>query len=203
LENRSIQATYNKGISGILMFKQTLGFLFFLVVFPATAGTLNEDIEELISLLKLEEDITNEYVKCVSGSADVVEAEIKHEMLNEYSDIKLDGEDLALLVSIYTEFYNYGCVYLAGDEVPNFYKIEIKKRFTHADIKSLIEFYKTPLGLKLNDQWFEINKEYGKILKDRQAVDSFEAQRKYEERMEAFWEHLEKKATEEASEHGA
>ncbi|MDH3377952.1 MAG: DUF2059 domain-containing protein [Gammaproteobacteria bacterium] len=186
-----------------MILKYTLVFLFVLVAKPTEAGSLSEDIEELIALIRLEEDIKNQYQECISGSANITEVEIQHEIRNEYSDIMLDSEDLVLLVSIYSEFYNYRCSYLSGDAVPNFYRLEFRKRFTHAEIKSLIEFYKTPLGLKLNNQWIEISKEYGKIIKDRSAVDSFEAQRRYENQMEMFWEHLERKAQEEPSEKGA
>lgn len=186
-----------------MMLKQSLAIIVIFATFSVSAGTLTEDVEELIDLLRLEEDIKNQYENCISGSAKVTEAEILHEMQDEYSDLNLDSEDLELLLSIYSEFYHYGCAYLAGDEIPNFYRIELKKRFTHAEIKSLIEFYKTPLGVKLNSQWIKINKEFGGILNERHAADSFEAQRRFEERMESFWNHLEKKAVEESLDKGA
>ncbi len=185
------------------MLKHVLILLSALTISPVLAGSLSDDIEELIALTKIEEDIKNQHMECISGSANITEAEIRHMINGEYSDIQMDSEDVALLISIYSEFYNYSCAYLAGDEVPNFYRIQFRKRFTHPEIESLIEFYKTPVGIKLNNQWIEINKTYGEILKERNAVDSFEAQRKFEKRMEDFWIYLEKKAAEETTEQGA
>ncbi len=184
----------------------------FLILFPvgmyifgasAHAGTVDEDIEELVALLRLDEDTKNQYQQCLSGSTDMSVSAIRREILDTYTDIDLDSEDIAILVSIYTEFYNQGCNYLAGSAMSNFYRAEIRKRFTHDEIESLIEFYKTPLGLKLNAEWLYINQAYGEILNRRQATDGLEAQRHFEERMQDFWLYLERKSTEETTEQGA
>jgi hypothetical protein len=180
--------------------------LFCLLVLPANAALAAspaDDVDELISLLLIREDLEYQHQSCVEGSADIVEAEIRHELDTEYSDLELEADDIALLISIYSEFYESGCSYLDGDEVINFYRGEIRKRFTAEEIGALIEFYSSPLGLKLNAQWLEINKVFGDILGERQAADSFEAQRRYEEQMELFWIRLENKAAEEALDRGA
>jgi len=170
---------------------------------PAGAATVDEDIEELVALLRLDEDTRNQYQQCLNGSADLSVTAIRREILDTYTDIDLDSEDIAILVSIYTEFYNQGCDYLAGSAMTNFYRAEIRKRFTRDEIESLIEFYKTPLGLKLNAEWLGINQAYGEILNRRQASDGLEAQQRFEERMQEFWRYLDEKATEETSEQGA
>lgn len=183
---------------------KNLTIILFVLITPSVAAeSLSEDLEELISLQRIEEDIKNQHKDCLEGSANATEAEIKHELETEYSELNLAADDIAILIAIYADFYNFNCSYLAGDEITNFYRVEFRKRFTHAEIKSLIEFYKSPLGKKLIHQSLEISKEYSNILKERQAVDSFEAQRRYEDQMESFWKRLEKKAAEEQKDHGA
>lgn len=191
------QARQGRAAGGCIMMLRALYlFLLLFAIFPVTANTLSEDIAEMVSLLRIEEDLQTQHNQCIEGSADITEAEIERGLNAEYSDIDFDAEDLALLVTIYAEFYIYGCSYLTGSELVNFYKAEIRKRFSHAEIIALIDFYKTPLGNKLNTQWLEINNLYGSIFQERQTVDTYEAQRNYEEQMEKFWNHLEKKADE-------
>jgi len=185
------------------MVKHLFALSLLLAAFPAAPGTLDEDVEELVALLRLDEDIRNQYQQCMSGSAVMTTSAIQREILETYADIELDSEDLALLMSIYSEFYNQGCAYLDGPEIPNFYRIELRKHFSQDEIRGLIEFYKTPLGLKLNARWLEINRAYGDALNQRQAVDGFEAQRRFELRMEDFWNYLERKTGDERKEHGA
>ncbi len=185
------------------MFRSLLVSLLVLSTNAAVAAAPADGVDELISLLLIREDLDHQYQSCIQGSADIVEAEIRHELDGEYADLELEADDIALLISIYSEFYESGCSYLDGDEVINFYRSEVRKRFTAEEIGALIEFYSSPLGVKLNAQWLEINKLYGDILGERQAVDSFEAQRRYEEQMELFWIRLENKAAEEALDRGA
>jgi len=174
-----------------------------LLATPVYSATVDEDVEELVALLRLDEDIRNQYQQCMNGSTDMSVSAIRREILETYTDIELDSDDIAMLVSIYTDFYNQGCNYLTGSEMQNFYREELKKRFSRDEIRSLIEFYKTPLGLKLNAEWLGINQAYGEILNRRQAADGLEAQRRFEERMQDFWNYLERKATEEAIGQGA
>ena len=185
------------------MFRSLLILLLVLSANAAMATAAEDDLEELISLLLIRQDLDYQHQSCVEGSADMVEAEIRHELDTEYRDLELEADDIALLISIYSEFYESGCAYLDGDEVINFYRSEIRKRFTDEEISALIDFYRSPLGLKLNAQWLEINKVFGDILGERQAADSFEAQRRYEEQMELFWIRLENKAAEDAIDRGA
>ncbi len=180
------------------MLRVTFWFLLVLVTFPVAANTLAEDIEEIVALLLIEEELKTQHKQCIESSANITESEIRHGLDSEYSDVEFDADDIALLVSIYADFYTYGCSYLAGNEAVSFFKAEIRKRFYHEEIIALIDFYKTPLGRKLNAQWFEINTLYGNILQERQLVDAFEAQRRYEEQMEKFWIRLEEKETTEA-----
>jgi hypothetical protein len=177
--------------------------LFLLPANAAVATAPADDLDELISLLLIREDLEYQHQSCVQGSADIVQAEIRHEIDTEYRDLGLEADDIALLISIYSEFYESGCSYLDGDEVIDFYRSQIRNRFTAEEISALVDFYRSPLGLKLNAQWLEINKVFGDILGERQAADSFAAQRRYEEQMELFWIRLENKAAEEAIDRGA
>ena len=137
-----------------------------------------------------------------ASGATLVEAEVGYEIDERYGDIELQADDLALLVAIYSEFYRSSCDHLAGDEVLNFYRAEFRRRFDADEIAGLIAFYRSPLGAKLNAEWLEINRVYGKMLQDRQAEESFAAQRRYERRMDEFWLRYEEK-TESAPERGA
>lgn len=186
-----------------MLVKRLAALVLLFAALPAGGTTLDEDVETLAALLRLDEDIRNQYQQCIGGSADMSASAIRREIAETYADVELDGEDLAILMSIYTEFYNQGCDYLDGPEIGIFYRAELRKRFTHEEIRSLIEFYRTPLGLKLNAQWLEINHAFGEILNQRQNDDGFEAQRRLEQRMQDFWDYLERKASEEKIEHGA
>lgn len=166
---------------------------------PAAA----DGVERLIDLLRLEEDIEAQYDQCIAGANRISEAEVEYEFAQNYPDIELQPDDLALLIAIYSEFYRSSCEHLAGDEVLNFYRAEFRRRFDTAEIDALVAFYETPLGVKLNAEWLEINRNYGAVLQDRQAVDSFAAQRRYEQRMEEFWLRLDEKAAATAPDRGA
>jgi hypothetical protein len=182
-------------------------YLFILLIllpwYGSASGAPADDVDELVSLLLIREDLENQHRSCVESSASIVEAEIRHEIDNDFADLELDADDIALLISIYSEFYQSGCDYLDGDEVIDFYRGEIRKRFSAEEIRALIDFYRSPLGRKLNAEWLQINRLYDDILSERQAADSFAAQRRYEEQMELFWFRLENKAAEEAPDRGA
>jgi len=152
-----------------------------------------DNVEELIELFRIKEEIESQHKECLDGSAQSIEAEIQYELESERLEIEPGDEDWALLIAIYSEFYNALCDYLSGEEILNFYKSEFRKRFTPEEIDTLIEFHRTPAGKKLNNELFEINRIFGKTLSERQSIDAYEAQRRFEEHIEGFWKYRDEK----------
>ena len=181
---------------------RAIGFVLLWQVSLAASAT-DDPIDELVALMLLREDVANQYAECVEGSKKIARDEIEHSLDNEWRELTLDAEDVALLVSIYTEYYLGGCDYLDGEEIVNFYRSEIRQRFSEADIEALIEFYRSPIGDKLSREWLAINQAFGQLLIERQLVENYAAQRLFEQRMEDFWTYLERKATGQDSQTGA
>lgn len=178
------------------MMRLSLPLCFSLLPSLLGAGPVRADnVDELIGLLRIAETVEAQHRECLDGSSKSLEAELDYELQSGDLGIEPGSEDWALLTAIYAEFYHSTCSYLDGDEIVNFYRSEFRRRFSGDEIDQLIEFHRSPLGLKLTAQWFEIDRVYGETLNQRQATDSFNAQRRFEQRMEDFWLYLEEKAT--------
>lgn len=174
-----------------------------LISMAYTNPVFSDDIEELIDLFRIEEDIEAQYRECLDSSTKSVEAELRFELQSERMEIDPGDDDWALLIAIYSEYYTALCDYLSGDNILNFYRAEFRKRFSADEISALIAFHKTPIGKKLNDEWFQINRTYSEVLGERQSVDSYEAQRQFDKRMEDFWDYREEKLNSESREQDA
>lgn len=162
-----------------------------------------DKVDELIESFRLEEEMQAQHRECLDNSSKSVEADLRDYLESGELGIEAGDEDWALLIAIYAEYYNAFCDYLAGDAILNFYRAEFRKRFTPAEIDALIEFNATPIGKKLNDQWFEMNRAYGELVSEQQLDDSRAAQTRFEERMEKFWEYREDKLNRESREQDA
>ena len=181
------------------MLRLALTLCFSLLPLLLVAGQVRADsVDELIELLRIAETVEAQHHECLDGSSKSVEAELDYELESGELGLEPGSEDWALLTAIYAEFYHSACSYLDGDEIVNFYRSEFRQRFAPEEIDRLIEFYRTPLGKKLTAQWFEIDRVYGEILNQRQITDTYNAQRRFDQRMEDFWLYLDEKATEES-----
>ena len=155
---------------------------------------LADNVDVLVEQYKIEEDLRAQHQQCLAGAAQSLEMDLEAGRQSDDYDIEPGDPDWALIGAIYSEYYTALCSYLTGDEILNFYRVEIRKRFTAAEIDSLIEFNNTPLGQKVNDEWFKINQVYGDILNERQTVDGFDALQRFEDRMDDFWDYRQNKA---------
>ncbi len=162
-----------------------------------------DEVGELIDLLQIRDEMKNQYKDCIESSKKLAEEDFSNSIEEDFEGIPLDPEDLAILNTIYSNFWNYGCDFVKSEEVISFYKVEFRNRFTSEQIQELIKFYETPLGNKLSDQWLEMNQKFGKIVADRQVAVTQESQKLFEEQMEKIFEHLEKKAIEGSTESDA
>ena len=162
-----------------------------------------DNVETLIDLFRLEEETRAQHEECLDNSSKSVEAELRAYLESGELGIESGEEDWALLIAIYAEYYDAFCDYLSGDEILNFYRSEFGKRFTPAEIDALIEFHSTPIGIKLNDEWFEMNRAFGKLIGERQLLDSRAAQTRFEARLESFWQYREEKLNRESREQDA
>ncbi|MCP4430923.1 MAG: DUF2059 domain-containing protein, partial [Gammaproteobacteria bacterium] len=149
------------------------------------------------------DDVEAQYKECLDSSSKSIEAELRFELESERLEIIPGDADWALLIAIYSEYYNSLCAYLSGDEILNFYKAEFRKRFTAEEIDALIKFHETSLGQKLNNEWFDINRAYGEILIERQSIDVYEAQRQFEKQIDDFWNYRDEKLGNESREQDA
>jgi len=181
----------------------------FLVCAVSIFGLLNcggaaaDNVDELIELFRLEQEMQAQHRECLDNSSKSVEADLRNYLESGELGIEPGDEDWALLIAIYAEYYNAFCDYLAGDAILNFYRSEFRQRFTPVEIDALIEFNSTPIGKKLNDEWFDMNRAYSELAAQRQLADSRAAQTRFEERMEKFWEYREKKLNSESREQDA
>jgi hypothetical protein len=166
----------------------TLATLFF------CGPVLADNVDVLVEQYRIADDLRAQHEQCLAGAAQSLEMDLEAGRQSDDYDIEPGDPDWALIGAIYSEYYTALCDYLTGDEILNFYRAEIRKRFTAAEIDSLIEFNNTPLGQKVNDEWFNINQVYGDILNQRQLVDGFEAQQRFEDRMDDFWDYRQNKA---------
>ena len=155
---------------------------------PAAA----DNVDELVELYQIREDVKAQHEECLKGAVQALEMDLQSGFAEDEFDIERGDPDWALLGAIYSEYYASVCSYLKDDFLVDFYREEIRKRFTSDEIDALIEFNKTPLGRKMNDQWFLINREYGAIVTERQNRDAQDAQRRFERRMDDFWEYRQK-----------
>jgi hypothetical protein len=153
-----------------------------------------DNVDELITLLKIREEFAAQHQECIEGALQSLDLELQFEIQSDDLEIEKDDPDWALLAAIYSEYYEAICSYLSGDEIINFYRSEIRKRFTAQEIDALIKFHNTPLGKKLAIEWFEIGRSNAKILKERQSIDEFDAQRQFDRRMEDFWNYRQDKS---------
>lgn len=177
----------------VMSVKQLSVLLLFMTAMFYANAVRADSIEELIELFRIKEEIEAQHKECLQGSSQSIEAEIQYELETERLEIEPGDEDWALLIAIYSEYYNALCDYLSGEEILNFYRSEFRKRFTPEEIATLIEFHRTPVGKKLNNELFEINRVFGKILSERQSIDAYEAQRRFEEHIEGFWKYRDEK----------
>lgn len=152
-----------------------------------------DNIDVLIEQFRIGDDVEAQYKECLDGSSKTIEAELQFELETDRLEIEPGDADWALLIAIYSEYYNSICDYLTGDEILNFYKAEFRKRFSAEEIDALIEFHQTPLGQKLNNEWFDITRDYGEILIERQTIDGYEAQRQFEKQIDDFWNYRNEK----------
>ena len=159
--------------------------------FPGPAAA--DKVDELVELFRIQDEVQAQYQECIEDSSRSVETELQSYLLSGELGLKRGDEDWALLIAIYAEYYNALCDFLAGDEILNFYRSEFRKRFTAEEMDALIEMHQGPLGQKLIDQWFEINRVYGDLVSERQRVDTEEAYAKFQARMENFWKYREEK----------
>lgn len=162
-----------------------------------------DEVDELIDLLQIRDEMKNQYEDCIENSKKLAKEDFSNSIKESFEGFPLDPEDLAILNTIYSNFWSYGCDFVKSEEVITFYKVEFRNRFTSEQIQGLIKFYQTPLGNKLSDQWLEMNQKFGKILAGRQVAVTQESQKLLEEQMEKFFEHLEKKAIEGSTGSGA
>lgn len=154
---------------------------------------ISDNVEELIELFRIKEEIEAQYKDCLDSSSNSIEAELQSYQESGELGIEAGDKDWALLITIYAEYYNALCEYLSGDEILNYYRAEFRRRFASEEIDSLIRFHKTPVGKKLNDELFEINRVYGKLLGERQLIDGQEAQNQFDKRIEEFWYYREER----------
>ena len=167
------------------------------LVWVGIASNANADeVDELIDLLQIRDEMKNQYDECFENSKKLAEEDFSNSIKEDFEDVLLDDEDLAILNAIYLSFWSYGCDFVKSEEVIDFYKAEFRDRFTSAEIQELIKYYRTPLGKKLSSQWLQMNHKFGKILADRQLAVTQESQQLFEEGIEKFFEHLERKASE-------
>ena len=159
-----------------------------------------DNVDELVALYRIQEDLQAQHQQCLDGAALSLEMDLESAQQSQELDIAPGDPDWALLGAIYSEYFAKICSYLEGEEILNFYRSEIRKRFTAAEIDTLIEFNKTPLGRKVNAEWLNINRVYTDILNERQALDAFDAQQRFDSRMDDFWEYRQNKANEGLSE---
>ena len=161
-----------------------------------------DEVDELIDLLQFRDDMKNQYDACIETSKKAAEEKFSNSIKENFEDIPLNPEDLAILNTIYSDFWSYGCDYWKSEEVFNFYKVELRNKFTSEEIQELIKFYETPLGKKLSNQSIEMNQKFAKMLSGREYAVAQEAQKLFEEHIEKFFERLEKKASEGSIEGG-
>ena len=168
-----------------------------------SAPAMADPVDELVDLYRIEEDLQAQHSECLAGAARSLEMDL--EAARQSNDLELEpgDPDWALLGAIYSEYFTSICSYLEGDEILNFYRSEIRRRFTPGEIDQLIEINKTPLGRKVNEEWLNINRLYGEILNDRQAVDAADAQQRFDRRMTEFWKYRRDRADDKAPEQDA
>ena len=157
---------------------------------PAQAA---DRVDELVAVFRIQDEIEAQYRECIEDASKSVESELQSYLESGELGLEQGDEDWALLIAIYAEYYNTLCDFLDGDEILNFYRSEFRKRFTAEEMDALIEMHQGPLGQKLVDQWFEINRVYGDVVSERQRVDNEAAYRQFERRMESFWKYRDEK----------
>lgn len=162
-----------------------------------------DEVDELIDLFQFRDDMQNQYDACIESSKKVVEESFSNSIKEDFEGIPLDSEDLSILNTIYSDFWSYGCDYWKSEEIINFYKVEFQTRFTPEEIQELTKFYETSLGKKLSNQSMEINQRFREMTSGRDYAVAQEAQKQWEEQVEKFFEHLEKKAIEGSTEDGS
>lgn len=166
--------------------------------FPGYAAA--DRVDDLVEIFRIQDEVDAQYEECIDDSARSVEAELQSYLLSGELGMERGDQDWALLIAIYAEYYNALCDYLAGDEILNFYRSEFRRRFSAEEMDALIEMHRNPIGRKLIDEWFSINREFGKLLRQRQQVDSAEATIQFEQRMDNFWKYREEKLNSESRE---
>ena len=176
------------------MYKQFLMAVALISIWLGPGAARADNVEELIDLFLIREDVEAQHRECLQGSSDSIAAELEDERESGELDIGPGDEDWNLLVAIYAEYYTALCAYLSGDEILHFYRAEFRKRFSPEEIDALIAFHTTPLGRKLNRQWFEISRVFGDVIYERQLLDSTEALKQFEQRLQDFWDYRDDKA---------
>lgn len=182
------------------MFKRLTAAVAITITMLFAAPALADNIDVLIEQFRIKDDVEAQYKECLDGATKTIEAELRFELESERLEIEPGDGDWALLIAIYSEYYNSICDYLSGDEILNFYKAEFRKRFTAEEVDALIEFHQTPVGQKLNNEWFDITRDYGVILIERQSIDGYEAQRQFEKQIDDFWNYRNEKLDNETQE---
>ena len=167
-----------------------------------TSNAKADEVDKLIDLLRIQDEMKNQYDDCIESSKKLAEEDFSNSIKENFEGVPLDPEDLAILNTIYSNFWSYGCDFIKSEEVISFYKGEFRNSFTSEEIQELIKFYETPLGNKLSGQWLVFNSKFAKIIADRQFAVTQESTKLLEEGLEKFFEHLEKKIIEGSTEGG-
>ena len=150
-----------------------------------------DEVDNLISLLGVEESIDKAVEECRAGSSQLLVEELRLETQSERLGIGRDHKLWLELAAIYEEFYSLSCEYASAEEAKNIWRQVYKSNLSDSEVKELISFYSRPLGKKVINLDLQANAKAQELISQRYAKYTYQAQRAFEVRMEEFLRKLE------------